>query len=273
MPQFKTERVLIWGKTYPELSKKYAETVCTAGVREDGSPIRLYPVPLRYLETGSQYKLYDWIHAPIAKSEIDTRPESFKVDASRIQLSGHIDTTKKGWGERAEYIFKDASWQYPSMGEMQEAQAYKRASLGVITPGEIVRVSVVQKPAAARAEYDSRLSAIQSQTSLFLPEYKELGFRPFEIRLHWRCAIRCKVCSMNPHAMQVLDWGLMELARKNAWDSGLAKARLETLATSGKHDFKLFVGNMKQHEQSFVIVGLWYPLKQPARATPQIGLI
>jgi hypothetical protein len=24
-------KILIWGKTYPELSKKYIETVCTAG--------------------------------------------------------------------------------------------------------------------------------------------------------------------------------------------------------------------------------------------------
>jgi len=33
-----TIRVLIWGKTYPELSKRYTETVCTPGVREDEDP-------------------------------------------------------------------------------------------------------------------------------------------------------------------------------------------------------------------------------------------
>jgi hypothetical protein len=54
-------RVLIWGKTYPELSTHYRETVCTGGVREDGSPIRLYPVPLRYLDTEKRYELYDWV--------------------------------------------------------------------------------------------------------------------------------------------------------------------------------------------------------------------
>ncbi|MYF20247.1 MAG: hypothetical protein F4218_06430 [Synechococcus sp. SB0677_bin_5] len=31
-------------KTYPTLSQKYGETVCTAGVREDGSWMRLYPL-------------------------------------------------------------------------------------------------------------------------------------------------------------------------------------------------------------------------------------
>ena len=41
------ERVLIIVKTYPTLSRKYGETVCTAGLREDGSWMRIYPVPFR----------------------------------------------------------------------------------------------------------------------------------------------------------------------------------------------------------------------------------
>jgi hypothetical protein len=36
--------------TIPELSLKYTETVCTGGVLENGRPIRLYPIPYRYLE-------------------------------------------------------------------------------------------------------------------------------------------------------------------------------------------------------------------------------
>ena len=35
------KKILIWGKTYPELSTKDLETVCTGGVTEDGRPIRL----------------------------------------------------------------------------------------------------------------------------------------------------------------------------------------------------------------------------------------
>ena len=43
------ERVLVTVKTYPCLSQKYDELVCTAGLREDGSWIRIYPVPFRKL--------------------------------------------------------------------------------------------------------------------------------------------------------------------------------------------------------------------------------
>lgn len=48
-------RVLITVKTYPTLSEKYDELVCTAGFREDGSWIRIYPIPFRKLDYQNQY--------------------------------------------------------------------------------------------------------------------------------------------------------------------------------------------------------------------------
>jgi hypothetical protein len=48
------QRVLITAKTYPTLSRKYGETVCTAGVREDGTWVRIYPVPFRRLSEEQQ---------------------------------------------------------------------------------------------------------------------------------------------------------------------------------------------------------------------------
>lgn len=44
MEEVREEKILVTVKTYPTLSRKYGETVCTAGVREDGSWVRLYPV-------------------------------------------------------------------------------------------------------------------------------------------------------------------------------------------------------------------------------------
>lgn len=264
---FERAKVLIWGKTYPELSTKYAETVCTAGVREDGSPIRLYPVPLRYLDSNAQYATYDWIDVPICKSHIDTRPESFKVDAANIRKIGHVDPDKSGWAGRANYIFKDPSWQFANMDELRAAETAKQHSLGIIRPGSVEGVTVKHRTARDRAAYEARILELQSQKDLFRAEYKELGFRPFEVRLSWRCEPRCEQCARAPHDMSVLDWGLMELARKNDWDAELAKAKLETLAGSD-FDFQLFLGNMKNHPKSFVVVGLWYP-----KATEQTRLL
>ena len=69
-------RVLIAVKTYPTISKKYEELVCTAGFREDGSWIRIYPVQFRKKAYSEQYAKYDWIEVDLKKSN-DFRPESF----------------------------------------------------------------------------------------------------------------------------------------------------------------------------------------------------
>ena len=65
MADRETKRLLIWGETYPELSEKYRETVCTAGVDEAGHPIRLYPLPIRYMQAHQEFKLYDWVTVSI----------------------------------------------------------------------------------------------------------------------------------------------------------------------------------------------------------------
>ena len=54
-------RVLITVKTYPTLSETHTELVCTAGFREDGTMIRIYPVPFRMLNEYQKYKKYQWI--------------------------------------------------------------------------------------------------------------------------------------------------------------------------------------------------------------------
>ena len=41
---YERKRIFILVKTYPTASKRYRETVCTAGIQEDGTWIRLYPV-------------------------------------------------------------------------------------------------------------------------------------------------------------------------------------------------------------------------------------
>ena len=51
-----TKKVFITVKTYPTLSKKYDELVCTAGFFEDGSWVRIYPLPFRKLDYEKRYK-------------------------------------------------------------------------------------------------------------------------------------------------------------------------------------------------------------------------
>jgi len=102
----KTEKVLITVKTYPALSSKYGELVCTAGVREDGSWVRIYPMPFRRLKDYFKFKKYSWIELPLEKNTKDIRPESFRPkDLTEIKTVGHMDTSDK-WLERRLFILE-----------------------------------------------------------------------------------------------------------------------------------------------------------------------
>jgi len=60
------EKVLIAVKTYPSISEKYDELVCTAGFKEDGSWIRIYPIQFRKKSYHQQYSKYQWNQLPNA---------------------------------------------------------------------------------------------------------------------------------------------------------------------------------------------------------------
>ncbi len=71
-------KVLITVKTYPALSVKYDELVCTAGFLEDGTWIRIYPIQFRKKSFDEQYKKYQWIEMDLVKNTSDFRKESYR---------------------------------------------------------------------------------------------------------------------------------------------------------------------------------------------------
>ena len=99
-----TERILITVKTYPTLSKKYVELVCTAGFREDGSWVRIYPVPFRTMEEVKKYQKWEWIETSLTKNSADHRPESFRPDMQNLICTGELVDSKRHWGKRMQII-------------------------------------------------------------------------------------------------------------------------------------------------------------------------
>jgi hypothetical protein len=257
---FQRIRVLIWGKTYPELSAKYVETVCTGGVREDGTPIRLYPVPLRYLASGQQYQLYDWIEVPIEKSRSDPRPESHKVVSDQILRIGHIGTNKTTWRDRQALIFRNPSWHFASVSALKSEERRSRRSMGLVAPGTIEDVKLIKKTDQEKRVYATKMAEVQQQRDVFRPEYKELEYLPYDIKLVWRCLEGCTECGQRPHEMKALDWGLLELGRRVGWRE--ARSKLEEIADLSTHDFRVFMGNFRLHPKNFGIIGLWYPKRR-----------
>lgn len=256
---FEPTRILIFGKTYPELSVHHTETVCTGGLREDGRPVRLYPVPLRYLEGDHQYRLYEWITVPMQKSTSDPRPESYKVRADQIEGHEVIEADGGPWRRRRDVVFRDRSWHFESMAELSAAQAATGRSIGMIKPDMVDDVELVTKPGSEREAFALKSRDLEAQVGadLFHPDYKRLWYPPKEIRLRWRCPQRCETCRRRPHRMKILDWGLLELARRDGWDQALS--RMCSIADLKTNDFRLFLGNFRLRMEKFGIIGLWYP--------------
>ena len=131
-------KVLITVKTYPTLSAKYDELVCTAGFREDGAWIRIYPLPFRKKAYHEQYRKYDWIELDLVKNESDFRPESYRPYShdGEINIVGHIDTSSN-WAERKKLCLGKI---YYNLSELI-AEAKDRnicTSLAVFKPTKIV---------------------------------------------------------------------------------------------------------------------------------------
>ncbi len=100
----KAKDILILIKTYPEISRKYTETVCTAGIIADTKElVRLYPVRYRYLAGKNRFSKYQWIKAKLKKAKSDIRPESYKLDEDSITLGGKIGTSGN-WRERKQWV-------------------------------------------------------------------------------------------------------------------------------------------------------------------------
>ena len=87
-------RVLITVKTYPLPSNKYEELVCTAGVLENGTWIRIYPIPFRSLPKDKKFEKYDWIEADLVRNNKDFRQESYrpKSEVSNIRILSKVGT-------------------------------------------------------------------------------------------------------------------------------------------------------------------------------------
>jgi hypothetical protein len=130
-------KVLISVKTYPTLSTKYNELVCTAGFLEDGSWVRIYPLPFRALERNQQYKKWQWIELDLELNTSDVRPESHKVlnldSLEVVELLG----TEQNWFKRKEVVNRGDVYDDLSV-LIEKANKYNKLSLATFKPTRIL---------------------------------------------------------------------------------------------------------------------------------------
>jgi hypothetical protein len=161
-------------KTYPAVSTKYVETVCTGGVQASGDFVRLYPVPFRFLDSEEQYGRWDVIRVRAYRDAKDPRPESWHFSpGSPITKVDHISTERRRW-----------EWMRKTVFDSAEAMEAKGLTNGCV---EIEPIELYWK-ADSKEWTASQLNVIQ-QGDLFATKEQMQGLAdrvPWQFRLKYR---------------------------------------------------------------------------------------
>jgi len=191
------KRVLIIGRASPEPSKKHIETVCTGGITEGGEVLRLYPIPLRYLETDRRYRLWTWARFQVQKNPSDKRKESYRVLDGSIEALSEVKDPSERFALLEKAIVADR--------ETLDALYHKDwTSIGVV---EIELVDFFMRTQKKVWEEDKPyIKQFHLYTRL-----KPLEQLPIEMRLKFRCKNnpQCKA-----HESSLIGWQYMEAFRK-----------------------------------------------------------
>lgn len=257
-------KVLITVKTYPTLSEKYDELVCTAGFREDGTWIRLYPVPFRKKSYNEQYRKYDWIEVDLEKNPKDFRPESFRPCniESEIKVVGHV-TTANNWEERRQLCLRN---RYYNLKELiAEAKSKEKCtSLAVFKPTEIL--DFYAEPVARNWDKD-KLEKLR-QLNLFEQE-KEGQFEVVQ-KLPYKFKFHFKDNEGTESRMMIEDWETGQLYWNClARHEGNEQKAIEDVRRKYFDDFAktkdlhFFLGTTQAHHHvslnPFIIIGTFHP--------------
>lgn len=264
-------KVLITVKTYPTLSSKYDELVCTAGFKEDGTWIRIYPVPFRKKSYNEQYKKYDWVEIDLVKNTSDVRPESYRPHSheSEIKITGHIDT-KNNWAERKEIALGKIHYNLTEL----IAEAKDRnivTSLAVFKPTSVIDFKIE----SVDREWDKDKKAKLQQMNLF----ETARDNNFEIvrKLPYKFSYTFTDIKGRKSTLMVEDWEIGQLywnclARHEGDEAkACADVRKKYLDDFAKtKDLHFFLGTAKLNQfvtkNPFMIIGTFTPKPEILKA-------
>ncbi len=255
-------KVLITVKTHPIPSAKYDELVCTAGVKADGSFIRLYPINFRDLPYSQQYRKYQWIEVDVTKHKgRDARKESYRPDSQTIQTLGEpISTTgDETWSKRARFVLRNES---RSIEDLRDQQERDRTSLGIFKP-KSVRDLVISQDVP---DWKPQFKAALAQTRIW-DDRKVTKEPPRKVPYRFQYLFECddSRCS-GKHRMTVEDWEVGALYWRLV-DQGAepleaaqhVKVKFLNELCSVERDTYFFVGTILQYPNSWIVIGVFWP--------------
>jgi hypothetical protein len=258
-------KVLITVKTYPTISEKYTELACTAGFREDGTWIRLYPIPFRLLDQEQRYKKYQWVEVDIARNRGDQRPESFRVlNTSAIELLDEIGTERE-WEDRRKLII-GKNKVYTNLKEIIGLAHANKLSLVIFKPAEILDFVVeLADPEWPQEKVAAILNGMK-QGNLF--EDQNIEDFKFVRKLPCKFSYRFKDDAGIESTLMIEDWEIGQLywncLERYGKDQAVAKVKEKYLDDFARtKDLHLFMGmtyewHIRKSKNPFIIIGTFH---------------
>jgi hypothetical protein len=259
------ERILILAKTYPSPSAQYVETSCVAGISQDGSMRRLYPVPFRMIEEGQQFRKWQWIDVRIEKASKDHRPESHKLYVDTITCGDVIDT-KKEWTGRWEWLDKIPACE--SFDAIESGRLADGLSIALLRPKRLLGLDITKaRHQEWTDEEKEKLMREQMQGDLFSEaeakrQVKELRKVPFDFHYRYVCDTPE---GEKEHKHKIVDWEAGALFWNCRRDHGVdweAPFRAKLEGQLGGKDLMFLMGNQHRFQDQWLIISLVYPPKR-----------
>jgi hypothetical protein len=253
---YETIELVITVKAYPNISQKYGEVICVAGIRADVEQpgwVRLFPVAFRDLPYTHRFHKYDVVRLEAARHSGDARPETYRPNIESLKVVGHLDS-KEGWATRRPYVDPLV---VGSMCELRRRQQTDGSSLGAIRPGEVIDLTIEDEPGS----WDAKKQLIANQPSLFFADKRGIEKIPHRVKYRYRCA----EAGCPGHYQTIIDWELAESFRKwrERYDTKtlLEKLRERWLGEMCRpdKDTLFFVGNQHLQPTSFLVLGVFWP--------------
>jgi hypothetical protein len=266
-------KILITVKTYPTLSTKYEELVCTAGFLENGKWIRIYPVQYRKKSYAEQYKKYQWIEVDLVKNTEDFRPESFRPYShdTEIAILNTIESDRGSWDERRKLVLQNV---YTDLRELiaEAKDETKYTSLAVFKPTEVLDIKVEE----VEREWDKEKLLSLKQLNIFESVQTE---RPKIVKkLPYEFSYVFKDDKGKQAKLMIEDWELGQLYWNCFTKYQNEKIACEKVKEKYLEDFvktkdlHFFLGTIKQFQlvspNPFVVIGTFHP-KFPSKIAKQ----
>ncbi|MDT4763236.1 hypothetical protein [Sphaerochaeta sp. PS] len=263
------KKILITVLTYPTPSHKYIETVCTAGITEEGEWIRIYPIKLRLLnEKIQKYHWYVFDIEPRPRNK-DNRKESYFCISPPPGSIGNIGT-ENSWAERRRLCLKNVFYNYQKLMEASDPKGKDFISLATFKPKELI--DFIAEPKDVKKDEllkEEILQNLRNQGELMerqdIPQYWKMSQSiPYTFYYEFTDDSDTVI------RLMIEDWELMMLYRNCRRDGeaiAIEKVKNTYLREFKKKELYFFLGTRREAhvrcwKKPYSIIGVFYPPKE-----------